>query len=309
MFQNAALDVGIGLALMYLVLSLVCTVVNEYIASKLKLRAKSLASGLTQLLDDGSVRAAFYGHGLVAGVTKAVKQAAPLMQSPAKTTPLTVKDHPSYIATDTFVLALVGSLVSPTASSPIPGLTDVQAAIGKLPDSNMKSSLQASLIAAQGDFDKFRLSVAAWFDNSMDRLSGAYKRNLKWIAVGVGCLVAVIINADSFAVGRALWSDAEMVQSASATVKAGPTATDTGPGSVQDVAKAFAKANDDLRPLPIGWPSPPPIAGEELLYWFYKVVGIFSTGLALSLGAPFWFDTLSKFMNIRGTGAKPERQT
>jgi hypothetical protein len=33
------------------------------------------------------------------------------------------------------------------------------------------------------------------------------------------------------------------------------------------------------------------------------------TGLALSFGAPFWFDTLSKFMNVRAAGVKPERQT
>ena len=35
----------------------------------------------------------------------------------------------------------------------------------------------------------------------------------------------------------------------------------------------------------------------------------FATGLALSFGAPFWFDALSKFMNLRAAGAKPERQT
>jgi hypothetical protein len=32
------------------------------------------------------------------------------------------------------------------------------------------------------------------------------------------------------------------------------------------------------------------------------------TGLALSLGAPFWFDTLQKFMNVRGAGKKPDEE-
>jgi hypothetical protein len=35
---------------------------------------------------------------------------------------------------------------------------------------------------------------------------------------------------------------------------------------------------------------------------------LFATGLALSIGAPFWFDTLSKFVNIRSAGTKPERK-
>ena len=52
MFQNAAIDVAIALSLMYLMLSLFCTVINEYIATKLKLRAKALASGLKTFLDD-----------------------------------------------------------------------------------------------------------------------------------------------------------------------------------------------------------------------------------------------------------------
>ncbi len=32
------------------------------------------------------------------------------------------------------------------------------------------------------------------------------------------------------------------------------------------------------------------------------------TASALTLGAPFWFDTLQKFVNIRGAGAKPKRE-
>lgn len=31
------------------------------------------------------------------------------------------------------------------------------------------------------------------------------------------------------------------------------------------------------------------------------------SAFAVSLGAPFWFDMLSKFMNVRGAGVKRER--
>jgi hypothetical protein len=65
MFQNAAIDVAIALILMYLMLSLLCTVINEFIATKLKLRAKSLASALEQLLDNQTLRDTFYRHGLI----------------------------------------------------------------------------------------------------------------------------------------------------------------------------------------------------------------------------------------------------
>ena len=55
MINNVALDVAIGLILMYLMLSLLCTVINEFIATQLDLRAKSLAAALTSLLDDPAI--------------------------------------------------------------------------------------------------------------------------------------------------------------------------------------------------------------------------------------------------------------
>ncbi len=354
MLQNAALDVAIGLVLMYVLLSLVCTVVNEFIASKLSLRSKSLSSALREMLDDPAVRAAFYNHGLVASAMSAVKRATPLMAaSPPPTAvptdgtastsargapePIRDSDHLSYLSTQTFALALLGSLVQPTPAAPRPGLAELEAAIAALPETKLKSSLQAALISAQGDFEQFRTSVSRWFDDSMDRLSGAYKRNLQFIAIAVGCLLALIVNADSLTVGRALWSDsslrAAIVQTADATTKAGSATQSPTAVTMGDVGAAFVKANNDLRPLPIGWPAcrsndapggtsagtsparvttatpcPADTAGWS---WFLidKVFGLFATGLALSLGAPFWFDTLSKFVNIRAAGIKPERAT
>src|SRR5690606_22276134 len=47
------------------------------------------------------------------------------------------------------------------------------------------------------------------------------------------------------------------------------------------------------------WKNPP---GGLLL----SLLGCFVTALAISLGAPFWFDLLSLFMRLRGTGKKPE---
>ena len=38
---------------------------------------------------------------------------------------------------------------------------------------------------------------------------------------------------------------------------------------------------------------------------FYKIFGLLVSILAVSMGAPFWFDTLSKFVNLRGAGTPP----
>ena len=37
-----------------------------------------------------------------------------------------------------------------------------------------------------------------------------------------------------------------------------------------------------------------------------KWLGFLITAFAISLGAPFWFDLLNKFINLRVSGAKPD---
>jgi hypothetical protein len=38
------------------------------------------------------------------------------------------------------------------------------------------------------------------------------------------------------------------------------------------------------------------------------VLGLLLTAAAASLGAPFWFDLLNKFINVRGAGKSPEEK-
>ena len=47
--------------------------------------------------------------------------------------------------------------------------------------------------------------------------------------------------------------------------------------------------------------------------WIWAIVpghllGWLLTAIAVSLGAPFWFDTLNKFMNIRSSGTAPNEK-
>jgi hypothetical protein len=192
MFQNAAIDVAIALMLMYLMLGLLCTVINECIATKLKLRAKSLASALEQLLDNQTLRATFYRHGLivtnkratatgpqstVSGVTSIASSVrnmlsgpppappvappappaavpAPVASAPA---PAAYEDHPTYLSGRSVALALIGSL---DPIKPLPGIADIQNAVQNLPPSSIRDTLLSSLTEAGNDLDKLRTNIA-----------------------------------------------------------------------------------------------------------------------------------------------------
>jgi hypothetical protein len=299
MFGNTIIDIAIGLTLMYLVLSLLCTVVNEYIATFMKTRAKTLAATVESLLDHQQLRDSFKKHGLIQSAEVASGDGGG-------------KTAPSYLPSRTVAMALIGSL---DPSKPVPEFNDIQTAVENLPNSSIKSALLASVTEANKDLDKLRASIATWFDDAMERLSGEYKRYLKTLSLIVGLAVAVIMNADSLRVGRALWVDKELrdqtVTQAQKFVATCGSACEAPKGEAADIQAASKNLQErwqatlsELRPLPIGWNEN---WGTTPGWYVQKFFGLLVTGFALSLGAPFWFDLLSKFMNLRGTGDKPQR--
>jgi hypothetical protein len=40
-------------------------------------------------------------------------------------------------------------------------------------------------------------------------------------------------------------------------------------------------------------------------WWIWKILGLLATALAISQGAPFWFDLLQKAVNLRLAGSPP----
>ena len=82
----------------FLLLSLMCSALNEIIEAKLKNRAKNLELGIRNLLGNDKLANDFFDHALIGGLFKDNKK-------------------PSYIPSRTFALALM-NLVAPTAWLP-----------------------------------------------------------------------------------------------------------------------------------------------------------------------------------------------
>jgi hypothetical protein len=289
---NAFLDIAIGLILMYLLLALICTTINEWIASLAGLRARTLRGSVERMLDDSTLRTTFYDNGLI-GATRAASG----------------DKHASYWSGQTFALALLGSL---DPVKPVPLISDVEAAMQNLPDTNIRDVLLGQLAAADGDMRKLREGLAVWFDQSMDRVSGAYKRNMKWISLIVASALTLACNADSIVVARSLWND-NALRSEMSQAAAGFTQTPQGISN-DDAVKQLQQRLDQakaLRPLPLGWSIEQGGVNVAADFSFpnllTRLFGWGITALAVSLGAPFWFDLLTKFVNIRGAGLPPPR--
>jgi hypothetical protein len=54
----------------------------------------------------------------------------------------------------------------------------------------------------------------------------------------------------------------------------------------------------------VGWTAQA-LKAPDLEAWIMRIVGWVVTIIAVSIGAPFWFDVLNKFVNLRSAGRSP----
>lgn len=316
------IDVALGLILLYLVLSLICTTINEFIAAFIGLRARNLASTIEQLIDSKSFRDVFYAHGLIVssalasragGVTKIADSAH--VSDGTTATSIDVP-RPTYLDGKTVARAVLDSL---DPSKPLVLMEDVKASIAKLPENSViRAALLANVNVAGESVEAFREGVANWFDSAMDRLSGRYNRQLKLISLLIGLALAGALNADSLGIARAIWTDhdlqRQMETASDGFIKANTdlmtncsTASAEPAKQIECGADRLTALEAQLRPFPLGWSGD--WSPTDLGWVLQKLLGIAWTAIALSLGAPFWFDLLQKIMSLRAAGGKPASST
>jgi hypothetical protein len=189
-------------------------------------------------------------------------------------------------------------LVAPANADKSRTLADLKAGMVNLP-APLQKTLTNLLDEAQHDVERLKTQIEIWFNNGMDRASGWYKRKTQWIQFFIGLSLVIALNIDSVHIGRSLFAvnspmRASLVESAKSFV-AQPGGTNK---SMKDAIDAISSAS-----LPIGWSEVP--KPEQ---WPTMVVGWLITAFAVSLGAPFWFDLLNKFVNVRASGKAPEEE-
>ena len=285
MLDHPVVDVALGLALLYSVLSLVASVVKEWVSTLLSLRAKNLQKGIGTLIGDDYAQR-LYGHPLVSTLAKDKKK-------------------PSYIGAETFASALVDLLAQDEDGNPVVAMGDEAAKLVDRvgADSALKPPLRALTNLGAETVDDLRRQVAGWFDEGMNRVSGWYRRQTQLIIFVIGAVVAVSANASTVHVVQDLWrDDALRYAIAQEAVAVG---SDTVSADSAQVADAI------LQSFPLGWEGEDPFGLHEGVQdwgagiWIAHVLGWFFTAAAVSLGAPFWFDLLSRVAKLRGTGRRP----
>jgi hypothetical protein len=334
------LDVAIGLIFIFLLLSLAVTAANELLASWLKRRSATLWRGVVQLLGGKEMAEQVYSHPLIAGMSDERRPRLRRGRPPAKR-------NPSYIPSRTFALALLHTLVPPSLMPRPPGAFRDALAAGLPNDerNHLTKSLTVLFDDAGGDVEEFKKNIEVWFNNAMERVSGWYKRRTQWVLTLMAIVVTVSMNVDTISIANTLWRDPAMRSALVAQAErfaeqerkeleaseaipprpGPPEPPDRLPyeSAEEDYASASERFRESMTNLeglaiPLGWRDRGSGADTRedlprtLSDWGNAgkrhLLGWLLTALAISLGAPFWFDTLNKVIAIRAAGKAPEEK-
>jgi hypothetical protein len=178
-------------------------------------------------------------------------------------------------------------------------LAQVAAAVEQLPDA-LRKPLAVFVRDATGDLERFRGNLERWFDDAMDRVSGFYKRKVQLALLAYAILVTAALNIDSVAFATRLWTD-DLVRGAAVAA----AERQQQPGQDPSATRLLEEVRG--LDLPLGWSAADPLRDPPsgLAGWLLKLLGLAVTVLALTLGAPFWFDLLSRVARLRSTGPPP----
>ena len=306
------LDVAIGLVALFFLLSTALASINEAISNVLGWRAKTLEDALRNLVGDEKVK-----EGLKSWIGRIDKPdtTKPVALTPDEPVVTTLWSHwrmkalvrdpnstkrrrarPSYLPPRAFSLALAETLAAGApGQTPEKSLLDrtddeifagVIAAAKDLPDGQLKEIISKAAVNAEDKLDNFRAQVEHLFDDTMERASGWYKRKVQVVLAILATLVVIGLNVDTVQVATSLWNDAALRGAVSATAAQAQ--------SPEDAAQAI-EAVEQLG-LPVGWGENAP---DNV---FAAIPGWIIAIAALNLGAPFWFDLLSRLARLRGSG-------
>ncbi|MEX8501594.1 MAG: hypothetical protein AB3X41_00925 [Leptothrix ochracea] len=284
-----------ALAFVYALLSVLASSLKEVIEARLQQRKAGLKSAVEDLLTVQGA-AALVGHASIDVIN----------QASAVTDPSTHTNWPSYLDPNTFAKAVYALELS----DQIP------------PNSRLAQALNGLKIP--GTESERVQAIVGLYSERMDRLQGTFKRQAQRWLLGIGLVLAAALNADTVELARDLSQNparrAMMMAMAQnqASFESLRTSCQRSATKLGEEASTAAHLGDtralmdcltpELSRSGLGWTQDRwhalvgsgfsmALIGALLL----KLLGYGLTALAVSLGAPFWFDLLGKVSNLRAT--------
>jgi hypothetical protein len=320
------LEIIVALIFIYLASSLIISELQEQLAALLEFRARNLKKALEIFLGKNTVESLYNNDSLLSSFNQ-------------YTNPITGNSAgPSYVEPKVLaesLISLVNSQLSDNekllkadflGKNLVGEKTGIFKKLASLSNFSKIDKLAIDRLIEIGDSTKLKHDnptlenfideIANTFTQIMERTSGVYKRNAKGVSFAFGFLAAALLNIDSFYVIEQLSKNPNLRQGINQVATEVFQTNESCFKDAQDDPTKVAKCTDKLQvsvknlekinqPLPLGWNEKGWFNGEQIKEQnglLQAIFGWLMTGVAVAMGAPFWFDILGKFINVRNTG-------
>jgi hypothetical protein len=196
-----------------------------------------------------------------------------------------IDDFPSYIPEKTFALVFANLTLKMPANCE--GAIEIKAEL----DQDLRTLVDTILTGVRNSPAHALDRIQTWYSESLQRITGRYVRQASATALLIAIGLTVGFNIDSVHIATALKADQNLRDQLSAKAVN---------------ASAATLQMNDLH-LPIGW-NVNPFRDKVPGNWWVRIAGWAISVFAIQLGAPFWFDLLSRFTRIRQAESPRQRQ-
>jgi hypothetical protein len=321
------LEVAIGVVFLYVLLTFAASALIELISAARNWRPKVLHDSIAAMLSDCALVTVkdIYENPLVRGLGRGSSVLSPvdLLERVGwrpNGTGSVAFTPPSYLPPAVFSAVVLETLikkgVQPPDLSPDGAIKNIRELTNQAASGALTSTLRTTLASQGNSIQAVRLALEKWFNDTMDRASGWYKRRTQSALLLLGLVMAFAANIDTIAVARWLWQgdaarQAVMDTAANYAQKLpalpAPASKDERKPSeaLQSFSAQVAALDQQITALqyPIGWSK----ETWERFSVLQFLVGGLLTAIAISMGSTFWFDALQNLVKIRATGPKPAR--
>jgi hypothetical protein len=330
---NILLEIGISLVFIYALLSIIVSSICEFILHLLNFRGKFLLQSLDEVFNDKAYKVNFvdrlYSHPGIDRLKKTPRRLPAYISSRAFAATLidTVSGQYENNSLKFVQDPLTRAITPENSASSEPAYEKFRKAVLAMPYSDVKVLLRTLSNGAENMAD-LQKNVESWYDDYMDRVGGWYKNRLQGFLFFIAVVVTFAVNVDTIKMVRFISSNhlvrEQLVKGAEVWAEQRMQDSLKDTRNLQQILGEINAANSQLNSynLPIGideyesgcmllldpqhslWCGDPcpPVNGKMPA----SALGLLVTALAISFGAPFWFQTLTRLINIRRTGKKPK---
>jgi hypothetical protein len=282
---SQALDVAVGLIVVYYLLGSVVSLVTQWINEALESRGKALEQYLIKIVGDKKIGDLIKMPQLQA--LRPIRYKNFLSVFGSATEPKMLEKVPVSTLVDAFF-----DLSGLTAKKEM-DLLQLAELVDKLPDSEGKKAFISWINQGVTSIADLRTRTTTYFTGMLEQAADTFRARARSFVIILSIAITVLFGTDTIQLAKALWTSAELraIAAAQADAVVAREGVNADLSNIIDDLSAFS--------IKIGWwqtqqfPESGAV-GDWVLFFLLKIVGLGLTAAMVSQGASFWYDLLKK---------------